>query len=108
MPGVVPPQLQDFQFLLVELLEFSLVEMHLIVSKMPWYINHTAQFCIICEPAEVALYLILKPLMEMLNSTGLDYSATFKFTVHLFNLCFVGLSVMMLQESVSEMLPKSM
>lgn len=60
MPGVVPPQSQDFQFLLVELLEFSLVEMHLIVSKMPWYINHTAQFCIICEPAEVALYLILK------------------------------------------------
>lgn len=60
MPEVIPSQLGDYQFLLVELLEFSLVELPLIVSKMPWCISHTAQFCIICEPAEDAVYLILK------------------------------------------------
>ncbi|GAB0193852.1 mitochondrial enolase superfamily member 1 [Grus japonensis] len=70
MPGVVPPQVQDFAFVLVELHEVPVgsflqpLEVALDGSMILWFINDTCQCCVISKIAEGALCPIVQIIRE--------------------------------------------
>lgn len=67
MRGVVPPQVQDSDFPLLNFVRFLSVNVPLKGITPTWFINHSSQLCIICQRAEGALCPITWFLMKKLN-----------------------------------------